>query len=90
MRRVVERELNGIGQPKVYDPDDPPAPGSLQGGARAPIVLDLEGATHDTLAAIPHTTLYLYSLQHDLEVGPGDTKAQVVKAILNHNQGEQS
>ena len=89
MRRVLERELNGMGQPKVYDPDDPPTPGSLQGGARAPIELDLEGATHDTLGVVPHTTLYLYSLQHDLEVMPGDTKAQIVKTILSHTQGEQ-
>lgn len=88
-RRVLERELEGLGGPKVYDADDPPRPGSLQGG-QAPLSLDLEGATHETLVAVPHTTLYLYALQHDLEVLPGDTKAQVVNTILDNIKGEQS
>lgn len=88
-RRVLERELHGVGAPKVYDVDDPPPPGALRGGERSPIELDLEGATHETLAAVPHTTLYLYALQHDLEVLPGDTKAQVASAIWDHVKGEE-
>lgn len=89
-RRVIEREIHGVGQPKVYDADDPPTPGALQGGTRPTVHLDLQNATHETLSSVPHTTLYLYALQHDLEVATGDTKAQVVSAILNHREGEQS
>ena len=90
VRRVLERELHNIGEPKVYDADDPPPVGSLHPGKRAPIQLDLDGATHESLAGVAHTSLYLYALQNDLDVVPGDTKAQVIKKILSHVKGEQS
>lgn len=89
-RRMYERQLNGLGEPKVYDADDPPPPGARHPGGRPPVKLDVEEATHESLAAVPHTTLYLYALQHDLEVVPGDTKAQVVNKILSNAQGEES
>lgn len=88
-RRVLERDLRNVGDPKVYDADDPPRSGALRGGDAGPVQLDLEGASHETLAAVPHTTLYLYALQQDLKVSPGNTKAQVVSTILAHVKGEQ-
>lgn len=87
-RRVLEREIRSVGEPKIYDADDPPPVGALHPGERPPVRLDLDGATHETLAGVPHTSLYLYALQNDLEVVPGDTKAQVIKKILSHAQGE--
>lgn len=90
-RRVLERELNNLGKPKVYDPDDPPLPGALNGGPRPSVQLQLDSnSSRDVLLALPHSQLYLYALQHDLEVHPGDTKAQVVSTILRQLQGEQS
>jgi hypothetical protein len=87
-RKVLERELNGLGQPKVYDADDPPSVGSIRGGA--PVVkLDVgSDLTRESLSKQPHSKLYLYALQQDLEVHPGDTKAQVIETILRHIQGD--
>lgn len=90
-RRAIERDLNNLGKPKVYDPDDPPEPGALNGGPRPPVQIQLDSnSTRETLLSIPHTKLYLYALQHDFDVHPGDTKAKVVDTILRHLQGEQS
>jgi hypothetical protein len=91
VRRVLERDLQNLGKPKTYDPNDPPPPGALRGG-RSPLVdlgVDAEDATFESLSKFPHTRLYLYALQKDLEVRSGDTKAQVVDTILRHLTGEE-
>jgi hypothetical protein len=87
-RRVLERDIHNLGEPKIYNADDPPPVGARRGGEGAPVKIDLNAATAESLTSIPHTKLYLYALQHDLEVAPGDTKAQVVQTILGHAKGE--
>jgi hypothetical protein len=89
-RRVLERQIHNLGGPKVYSADDPPSPGSIDPGPmpQDPIELTLD-STYDSLSGTPHTRLYLFALQQDLDVHPGHTKAQLVQTILSHLRREQ-
>jgi hypothetical protein len=91
-RGRVERTLENAGAPKIYSLDEPPPPGAVDPGPMPPveIELDLDGATHTTLSALPHSRLYLYARQQGLDVNPGDTKATIVETILADPQGEDS
>lgn len=89
-RKVLERDLSNLGQPKIYDSNDPPAIGALHPGERPPITLEPEHFSFEKLASLPHTTLYLYALKEGLEVLPGEPKAQIVKRILENHQGEKA
>jgi len=88
-RDRLRRFLQTLGQPKVYSFNEPPQPGSLDPGPmpQADVEIDVDGATYDSIAALPHTRLYMYARQHGLETNPGDTKAQIVKTILATIQG---
>lgn len=87
-RRVVRRDLENIGKPKIYDDTDPAPVGALPNPDSGPVVLDLEDVSHDTLVQIAHTTLFTYALQQGLPVLPGNTKAQIVTTILANTKGE--
>lgn len=89
-RENHQRSLDLLGKPKVYSNSEPPPPGAIDPGPMpaVEIELDLDSATHDSLSTIPHSRLYLYARQEGLEVNPGDTKAQIVTAILGFSQGE--
>lgn len=89
-RRALEREIHGLGAPKVYSADDPPPPGAIHPGVvLAEHLVFPPDSTYDQLSATPHTRLYLYAIQQDLDVHPGNTKAQLVNAILSHLREEQ-
>jgi len=82
--------LTGLGKPKDYKWDEEPQPGAIDPGPMPAVTIevDLDGATFETLAALPHSRLYLYANQEELDIKPGDTKAVIVKAILTAIQGE--
>lgn len=87
LRGVLER----LGKPKEYKWDEVPQPGAIDPGPM-PVVdieLDLDDATFETLSSLPHSRLFLFAQQEGLEVKPGDTKARIVKLILDSHQGEE-
>ena len=88
-RQNYQLILDHLGEPKVYSVTDTPTPGALHPGPMpVDIEIDLDGATLETLSSIAHSRLYLYARQEGLEVQPGDTKVQIVKAILATVEGE--
>jgi len=91
-RGCFSRRLALSGKPKVYDPSETPRPGALNPGPMPPAGLefDLESASADSLSTISHTRLYLYAQQEGLKVDPSDTKAQIIKTILESNEGGES
>lgn len=89
-RERLNHYLENLGKPKVYSFDEPPKPGALDPGPmpQPAVEIDVGTATYDSISSLPHTRLYMYARQHGLQVNPGDTKAQIVKAILADIQGE--
>lgn len=87
-RSRLQRALATAGSPKIYDASEPPAPGSIDPGPMPakPIEIDLATATHDSLSSFTHARLYLYAIQHGLDVNSGETKAQIAEAILAYAQ----
>lgn len=86
----MQEHLASLGQPKQYDLDTEPQPGAIHPGLM-PVVdieLELENMTFENLSRLPHSRLYLYACQEDLDVAPGNTKAVIVKTILASFQGE--
>jgi hypothetical protein len=89
-RRALERQVHGLGGPKVYSADDPPPPGAIDPGPMPVDPIDLPlTSTYESLSATPHTRLYLFALQQGLDIHPGNTKAQLVLTILSYFQREQ-
>jgi len=89
-RRRLQQTLQRTGAPKIYSLNEPPPPGALDPGPMpaVEIEIDLDGADHDSLSALPHSRLYLFARQQGLDVNPGDTKVTIVSTILAHAQGE--
>lgn len=89
-RRRIEGQIGKLGEPKIYSADDPPPPGAINPGPMPVGDVQLPpDPSHETLSAMPHTRLYLFAVQRDLEVHPGNTKVQVIETILSHLRREQ-
>ena len=87
-RLRLSQELTTAGSPKDYDTE--PQPGAVDPGPMpvTPIAIDLAEATHDSLATLSHARLFLFATQQNIDVRHGNTKAQVIEAILGSVQGE--
>lgn len=83
--KQVQQALSSLGEPKVYRTGDP-KPGAIDPGPMPQDHvlpdIDLEHASASSLAGFPQTQLVRLAHKLGLEVQPTDSKAHVIRVIL--------
>lgn len=89
-RANYKKILDAIGEPKVYDRNGEAPPGAIDPGPMPEDLPDIDfaSATEDSLGKILHTNLIRHAILLEVDVPKTASKAQVIRLLLAHAQGE--